>query len=31
MLESQGFKVDEYVVYPQHGVGKIVAIERHGA
>ncbi|WP_247991816.1 CarD family transcriptional regulator [Bradyrhizobium sp. 186] len=23
--------MDEYVVYPQHGVGKIVAIERHGA
>lgn len=27
ILESDGFKVDEHVVYPQHGVGKIVAIE----
>jgi RNA polymerase-interacting CarD/CdnL/TRCF family regulator len=28
ILESNGFKVGEHVVYPQHGVGKIVAIER---
>ncbi len=27
ILECNGFKVDEYVVYPQHGVGKIIAIE----
>lgn len=27
ILESNGFKVGEHVVYPQHGVGKILAIE----
>jgi RNA polymerase-interacting CarD/CdnL/TRCF family regulator len=28
ILERHGFKVDEYVVYPEHGVGKILAIEQ---
>ena len=23
------FKTDEFVVYPAHGVGKIIAIENH--
>jgi RNA polymerase-interacting CarD/CdnL/TRCF family regulator len=27
IMESNGFKVGEHVVYPQHGVGKILAIE----
>jgi len=25
--ESQGFRVNEYVIYPAHGLGKIIAIE----
>lgn len=28
ILESNGFKVGEHVVYPEHGVGKITGIER---
>lgn len=28
LSESHGFFVDEYVVYPEHGVGKITAIQR---
>jgi CarD family transcriptional regulator len=27
IMESNGFKVGEHVVYPQYGVGKILAIE----
>jgi RNA polymerase-interacting CarD/CdnL/TRCF family regulator len=28
VLERNGFRVDEHVVYPEHGVGKILAIEQ---
>lgn len=28
VLERNGFRVDEHVVYPEHGIGKIVAIEQ---
>lgn len=28
ILERHGFQVDEHVVYPEHGVGKILAIEQ---
>jgi RNA polymerase-interacting CarD/CdnL/TRCF family regulator len=31
VLERHGFSVGEYVVYPEHGVGKILAIEQQEA
>ena len=27
MAQSQGFKINDYVVYPTHGVGKVVSVE----